>query len=159
MCFHVVYANQWDVERKGERFGKGSANSERTHESGALRKGNSVEVFELYFGLVECGLHYRYDIFLVCAARKLWNHAAKRFVNGLASNDIGTDLVSDKNGRRGVVAGRLNTEYNLGFCCQKIANFVTNMTKVLKIAGLSIAILLEWFFIFVIKFTHLFVSP
>jgi hypothetical protein len=54
-------------------------------------------------------MNYWDDIFLMRSAGQLGYYTTKLFMNSLPSNDIGTNFVTDKDGRGGVVARRLNT--------------------------------------------------
>ncbi len=112
----VVHRHERSIERKRERLGEGDADEQRTDETGALRDGNRVELFQIGLSGLQCRADHAADIADVLTRRKLGHHAAPLAVDVHLRRD---DVRSDRppaagfrnHGRRRLVARRFNPQH------------------------------------------------
>ena len=103
MPLQVIDINHWNVERRGQSFGKGKTHEQRAHKSRTAGKGNGVEILHFDSCSPNGFAHYRNDILLMCTTGKFGNYAAKCFVNSLACDDIAEHYAVAKHGSRSVI--------------------------------------------------------
>lgn len=101
---------------EGQRLGIKDADQERSGETGALRDGDGVKVFEADAGLGHGGADDRDDVAQMLAAGELGDDAAIVGVQGdLAGDDVGQGLRTGANdGGGGLVAGGFDAEDQAG---------------------------------------------
>ena len=116
VAFKVVDGDEGQALGKGEGFGVGDANEERSGEAGTAGDGDGVEVGEGDVGLGQGGAHDGDDGAEMLAAGQLGDDSAIAGVGGdLGGDDRGEDASAAlDHGRGGLVAGGFDTEDEAG---------------------------------------------
>ena len=110
--FEVVHAHQGQIQAEGERFRRGHADGQRSHQSRPAGHREGVEVAQCHAGLLQGFVDHREQTFDVFARCQFGHHATKPAMEiGLRGDDAALDdpAVSDHRGR-GLVTGGFDTE-------------------------------------------------
>ena len=110
MSLQVVHLDHRDVVRQGEPFGERHAHEQRTEQSRPAREGDGVQLVGCDAGLFEGRVDHGDDVLLVGARGQFGNHAAVFHVHGLRGDDVRQQRRVADDGRRRIVARRLDAE-------------------------------------------------
>ena len=108
----VIDLHQRDVLGHGESLGERNAHQQRPQQTGAPGKGDGVHIVDRQAGILECGIDHGHDVLLMGPRGQFGNHTAVLHVHGLRGDDIGEHRRTAQHGGRGVVTGRLDTQYD-----------------------------------------------
>ena len=117
MSLQVIHHDHGNVQGKGQGLGEGGAHQERAQQAGAAGECDGREVFGLDAGPFQGFRDHRYDVLFMRTGCQFRHHAAKVFMHLLRCDHVGQqDAVADY-GRRCVVAGGFDSEYDICHVC------------------------------------------
>ena len=110
MSLQMVDLDHRDVVRQGESFGEGHAHEQRTEQSRTACEGDGIQFVGGDAGLLERRVDHRDDVLLVCTRGQFGDHPAVFHMHGLRGDDVRQQRRVADDGRRRIVARRLDAE-------------------------------------------------
>ena len=110
VTFHVVHPDERDAEGVGHGLPEIQPHQQGSDESGAVGRGDAVQVFTCATRLRQCFLHHFQDHALMGAGGQFGDHPAVFRMDELRRDHVREDGAVPHDRGGGLIAGRLNTE-------------------------------------------------